>query len=160
MSEVSERLPFNDKFNHCRLQVSSPIQSRDFYRAKWISAASQTLFFLQDFVDVTLACADGSTIAAHKVILSSVSTYFRDILKVSLPSRDKTLSRNNYYLQIKRTIVIHFLVLVQSIRSHQLNHSCFQNAASKHPIIILKDTIREELQAMLEFAYTGQVRRN
>ena len=33
-------------------------------------------------MDVTLACADGSTIDAHKVILSSVSTYFRDILKV------------------------------------------------------------------------------
>ena len=40
-------------------------------------------FYLQDFVDVTLACADGSTIDAHKVILSSVSTYFREILKVS-----------------------------------------------------------------------------
>ena len=34
-------------------------------------------------MDVTLACADGSTIDAHKVILSSVSTYFREILKVS-----------------------------------------------------------------------------
>ena len=33
-------------------------------------------------MDVTLACADGSTLDAHKVILSSVSTYFRDILKV------------------------------------------------------------------------------
>ena len=160
MSEVSERLPFNDKFNHCRLQVSSPIQSRDFLPSKVDFCRFSNPFFLQDFVDVTLACADGSTIAAHKVILSSVSTYFRDILKVSLPSRDKTLSRNNYYLQIKRTIVIHFLVLVQSIRSHLLNHSCFQNASSKHPIIILKDTIREELQAMLEFAYTGEVRRN
>ena len=31
---------------------------------------------------MTLACADGSTIDAHKVILSSVSSYFRDILKV------------------------------------------------------------------------------
>ena len=39
-------------------------------------------FYLQDFVDVTLACADGATIDAHKVILSSVSTYFREILKV------------------------------------------------------------------------------
>ena len=38
--------------------------------------------YSQDFVDVTLACADGSTIDAHKVILSSVSTYFREILKV------------------------------------------------------------------------------
>ena len=41
-----------------------------------------TIFYRHDFVDVTLACADGSTLEAHKVILSSVSTYFRDILKV------------------------------------------------------------------------------
>ena len=33
----------------------------------------------------------------------------------------------------------------------------FQNAPCKHPIIILKDTLREEAQAMLEFAYTGEV---
>lgn len=45
-----------------------------------------------------------------------------------------------------------------SIRNHILNHSCFQNAPSKHPIIILKDTLREEAQAMLEFAYTGEVK--
>ena len=68
--------------------------------------------FLQDFVDVTLACSDGSTLDAHKVILSSVSTYFRDILKT---------------------------------------------APCKHPIIILKDTPRDEASAMLEFAYTGEV---
>ena len=67
----------------------------------------------QDFVDVTLACSDGSTLDAHKVILSSVSTYFRDILKT---------------------------------------------APCKHPIIILKDTCKEEASAMLEFAYTGEVR--
>ncbi len=35
-------------------------------------------------MDVTLACSDGSTLDAHKVILSSVSTYFRDILKVGI----------------------------------------------------------------------------
>ena len=40
-------------------------------------------------MDVTLACADGSTLDAHKVILSSVSTYFRDILKVPKPQRHK-----------------------------------------------------------------------
>ena len=33
-----------------------------------------------------------------------------------------------------------------------------QNAPCKHPIIILKDTCKEEAQAMLEFAYTGEVR--
>ena len=68
--------------------------------------------FFQDFVDVTLACSDGSTLDAHKVILSSVSTYFRDILKT---------------------------------------------APCKHPIIILKDTCKDEASAMLEFAYTGEV---
>merc|ERR1719270_35157 len=31
------------------------------------------------------------------------------------------------------------------------------NAPCKHPIIILKDTLKEEAQAMLEFAYTGEV---
>ena len=49
---------------------------------------------------------------AHKMILSSVSTYFRDILKT---------------------------------------------APCKHPIIILKDTCKDEASAMLEFAYTGEV---
>ena len=47
-------------------------KKRDFY----------SFHYFQDFVDVTLACADGATIDAHKVILSSVSTYFREILKV------------------------------------------------------------------------------
>ena len=69
-------------------------------------------WIFQDFVDVTLACSDGSTLDAHKVILSSVSTYFRDILKT---------------------------------------------APCKHPIIILKDTCKDEASAMLEFAYTGEV---
>ena len=63
-------------------------------------------------MDVTLACSDGATLDAHKVILSSVSSYFRDILKT---------------------------------------------ASCKHPIIILKDTSKEEASAMLEFAYTGEV---
>ena len=70
------------------------------------------IIFVQDFVDVTLACSDGSTLDAHKVILSSVSSYFRDILKT---------------------------------------------APCKHPIIILKDTCKDEASAMLEFAYTGEV---
>ena len=83
---------------------------------------------------MTLACADGSTIDAHKVILSSVSTYFRDILKVRETSRpQESLCREDIFIS-------------------------FQNAPCKHPIIILKDTLREEAQAMLEFAYTGEVR--
>jgi hypothetical protein len=33
----------------------------------------------------------------------------------------------------------------------------FQQTPCKHPIIILKDTGRDEASAMLEFAYTGEV---
>ena len=80
-------------------------------------------------MDVTLACADGATIDAHKVILSSVSTYFREILKVEMCYSDWFPGFMFY----------------------------FQNAPCKHPIIILKDTCKEEAQAMLEFAYTGEV---
>lgn len=88
------------------------------YSLRWndfslnVASTFRDLHSRQDFVDVTLACSDGSTLDAHKVILSSVSTYFRDILK---------------------------------------------SAPCKHPIIILKDTCREEASAMLEFAYTGEV---
>jgi len=58
------------------------------YSLKWndftvnVASTFRDLHSRHDFVDVTLACADGSTLEAHKVILSSVSTYFRDILKV------------------------------------------------------------------------------
>lgn len=88
------------------------------YSLKWndftinVASTFRDLHSRHDFVDVTLACADGSTLEAHKVILSSVSTYFRDILK---------------------------------------------QTPCKHPIIILKDTGRDEAAAMLEFAYTGEV---
>ena len=60
------------------------------YSLKWndfsvnVASTFRDLHCRHDFVDVTLACADGSTLEAHKVILSSVSSYFRDILKVSL----------------------------------------------------------------------------
>ena len=58
------------------------------YSLKWndftsnVTSTFKDLHARQDFVDVTLACSDGHKLDAHKVILSSVSTYFRDILKV------------------------------------------------------------------------------
>ena len=36
----------------------------------------------EEFVDVTLACGEGQTIKAHKVILSACSAYFKSVLKV------------------------------------------------------------------------------
>jgi hypothetical protein len=59
------------------------------YSLKWndftvnVASTFRDLHSRQDFVDVTLACSDGTTLDAHRVILSSVSTYFRDILRVS-----------------------------------------------------------------------------
>ena len=38
------------------------------------------LFFDKDFLDVTLACDDGQQIKAHKVVLSSCSSFFKNIL--------------------------------------------------------------------------------
>lgn len=58
------------------------------YSLKWndftvnVASTFRDLHTRSDFVDVTLACSDGSTLDAHKVILSSVSSYFRDVLKV------------------------------------------------------------------------------
>ena len=65
----------------------------------------------QDFVDVTLVCSDGTRLDAHKVILSSVSSYFRDILKVFLTKYDDmqnfifnifsdcAMQTSNYYIK-------------------------------------------------------------
>ena len=38
------------------------------------------LYLDKDFVDVTLACEDGQQIKAHKVVLSSCSSFFKNIL--------------------------------------------------------------------------------
>lgn len=60
------------------------------YSLKWndfslnVASTFGDLYTRHDFVDVTLACSDGSTLDAHKIILSSVSTYFCEILKVSI----------------------------------------------------------------------------
>jgi hypothetical protein len=111
------------------------------YSLKWndftvnVASTFRELHSRHDFVDVTLACSDGSSLEAHKVILSSVSSYFRDILKV-------------------------LLLLINKTHFHKIYHRppfLLQTTPCKHPIIVLKDTSREEASAMLEFAYTGEV---
>ena len=80
--------------NYKTLNISTPPKptmgsTTQKYSLKWndftvnVASTFRDLHSRHDFVDVTLACADGSTLEAHKVILSSVSSYFRDILKVS-----------------------------------------------------------------------------
>ena len=43
------------------------------------------------------------------------------------------------------------------VKLYLLMHPIPQQTPCKHPIIILKDTPRDEASAMLEFAYTGEV---
>lgn len=64
-----------------------------------------------NFVDVTLAC-EGSSIKAHKVVLSACSNYFKDLF---------------------------------------LANPC------KHPIVILKDMKFDDLKAIIDFMYKGEV---
>ena len=59
------------------------------YSLRWndytvkIVTAFQSLREEEDFVDVTVAC-DGHHYAAHKMVLSACSPYFRSLLRVSL----------------------------------------------------------------------------
>jgi len=65
----------------------------------------------QQIVDVTLAC-DGSSIKAHKIVLSACSNYFKELF---------------------------------------LANPC------KHPIVILKDIKINEMRAIVDFMYRGEV---
>lgn len=65
----------------------------------------------QQIVDVTIAC-DGSSIRAHKIILSACSNYFKELF---------------------------------------LANPC------KHPIVILKDVRINEMKAIVDFMYRGEV---
>ena len=60
--------------------------SEEIVRLSWNEFQSSTVKTFQNiqsdnhFTDVTLACGDGEQIAAHKVLLSSSSSFFRNIL--------------------------------------------------------------------------------
>ena len=63
---------------------------------KFEATASRTfknLYLNQDYVDVTLVCDEEKQIKAHKLILSSSSTFFRRILKLN--------QHQNYILYLK-----------------------------------------------------------
>ena len=96
------------------------------YSLKWndftvnVASTFRDLHSRHDFVDVTLACSDGSTLEAHKVILSSVSSYFRDILKVKKMEEPSYLFcraqgfYNFQYLSFVLFNVTHFLCFRQT----------------------------------------------
>ncbi|CAB3238789.1 unnamed protein product [Arctia plantaginis] len=58
----------------------------------------------ESLVDVTLACSDGASIRAHKVVLSACSSYFRSLF-VDHPSRHPIVILKDVGLEELRTLV-------------------------------------------------------
>lgn len=84
-------------------------------------------------VDCTLA-AEGKFLKAHKVVLSACSPYF------AVRPLMTDLSLN--------LIINSFCSLMQALLSQQYD---------KHPIFILKDVKFQELRAMMDYMYRGEV---
>ena len=73
----------------------------------------RNLLNCEDFADVTLACADGQKVVAHKVLLSSCSPLFKDIL----------LGNNHSHpiIYLKGIKFIHLKSLLKFIYSGEVN---------------------------------------
>ena len=78
-----------------------------------IVGSLQTLRNAGDFFDVTLACADKTTIEAHKVVLSAFSPFLKHVLTMSKQS---------------------------------------------HPFIYLKGILKQDLEAIVEYLYSGETK--
>lgn len=88
-------------------------------------------------VDCTLA-AEGKFLKAHKVVLSACSPYF-------------AVSIHALFFDWSRATLINFclfLLSTQTLLSQQYD---------KHPIFILKDVKFQELRAMMDYMYRGEV---
>ena len=75
-------------------------------------ATLRRLFKDQDFVDVTLACEDGQQIKAHKVVLSSNSSFFQNIL-IKNPHPSPLIYLKGVQLEDLQAI-LQFLYLVET----------------------------------------------
>lgn len=97
--------------------AASPLGTSQQFCLKWNNHTNNLIRTFTEmisggtFTDVTLAC-DGSSIKAHKMVLSACSNYFRDL---------------------------------------------FIATPCKHPIVILKDMKFEDLRAIIDFMYRGEV---
>ena len=101
--------------------------TRNNYQSQLVTAFD-SLLTEQEFVDVTLG-VEGRRLPAHKMLLSACSPYFRELLRV----RHKV-----------------FFACV--------GHICrLQGNPCQHPIIIIRDLKYEDVSALLQFMYNGEV---
>ncbi|CAB0007574.1 unnamed protein product, partial [Nesidiocoris tenuis] len=93
----------------------------------------------ENLVDVTLCC-EGYKFRAHKVILSACSPYFRNVFKV-----------------IHFTFIcLHVGPNITDIIKLKLLLSQQENPC-EHPVVILKDVLPEDVEALLSYVYQGIV---
>nr|CAD7578005.1 unnamed protein product [Timema californicum] len=105
-----------------------------------ITNAFDSLRSDEDLVDVTLSC-EGKRIRAHKMLLSACSTYFRDLFKVSCETfndPDSTVHPDS------RGRGVDVILL-------------FQENPCQHPVIIFRSVKFEDLSALIDFMYQGEV---
>ena len=93
-----------------------------------MSNSVRNLYSDKDFVDVTIACEDGKQIEAHKVVLSSCSSFFKNIL-VKNPHQHPLLYLKGVSLQNLKS-VIHFMYLGQ-VEVEQNELDGFMNTAAE-----------------------------
>lgn len=113
-----------------------------------VTTSFKTLLENEEFVDISLS-AEGSTLKAHKVVLSASSSYFRDILQVRLivwgEPHSLLTPQQPYRSRDSSEVCPHDSLSFQSISSWQ------------HPVILLRDVPFSDLQGIVEFIYHGEV---
>ena len=84
--------------------------SEEIVRLSWNEFQSSTVKTFQNlqsddhFTDVTLACGDGQQIAAHKVLLSSSSSFFKSIL-IKNPHQHPLIYLRGFTIRELRNII-------------------------------------------------------
>ena len=126
---------------------------------KEASKTFRGLFAEEDFRDVTLVSADSKLISAHKVVLSSISPFFRKIFKLhqspliflkGVNSLDLDLLLRFIYLgecQVAEESLSTFLELGEEL---EVDHVCFQLVHEHHCVNVgvgdkRKPLLREHL---------------
>ena len=113
------------------------------YNLSWTdfeNSASETFRKLiddKDFIDVTLACDDGKSVEAHKIVLSSASSMFKTILTENPHQHPLMYLRGIRYKQLRQLMSCIYLGEVEVSES---DHAYFMETASELKIKGLQDT--------------------
>lgn len=117
----------------------------DHFCLKWSNYQAHVLGVLVELlqagsmVDVTLCASGGEKLFAHKIVLCAASSFFEvrcDIFCI------------HKYTRYTSLLIVNVFVGCQEI---------FKNTDDNHPIVILSDVKRKDLQDILQFVYHGEL---